>query len=83
MEDERLEREFEKLREGYRLAIERALERVPVRNGVVLLRDLGLWTSLPEDLILDLLRENGVRMPEHVRRVDFSLGRKGKHGRSR
>jgi hypothetical protein len=83
MENERLEKEFAKLREGYRLAIERALERVPVRNGVVLLRDLGLWTSLPEDLIIDLLRENGVRMPEHVQRIDLGVGRKGEHGRSR
>jgi len=39
--------------DGYRRAIERALERVMVRNGIVSIRDLWFETALPMDLIAD------------------------------
>jgi len=78
--------EFARLKESYRRAVEAALARVPVRNGVVSVRDLWLETSLPVDLIVELLRENGIRLPPHVKRVDVDqpLGRrKGGHGKRR
>jgi len=78
---DRLDEELKSMKEGYRKAIEKALERVPARNGVVSLRDLWLETSLPEDLLVDTLREDGIAMPPHVMRVD--LDRRGAHGRKR
>lgn len=71
-----LEEEWARLREGYCRALEKALERVPVRNGVVSVEDLWLETAIPVDLIVELLESDGVKIPAHVERVDF-----GKHRR--
>ncbi len=83
MDEERLDNEFTKLKEGYRRAIERAMERVPVRNGVVALRDLWLETSLPQDLLVEVLQEDGLRLPPHVERVDLSMNRRKRNARRR
>lgn len=73
-----------RLMEGYRRVIERALEHVPVRNGVVSIRDLWLETALPMDLIVELIQGDGIKLPDHVARVDLRpTGRRGKHGRRR
>ncbi len=70
------------LLECYRKALERALEVVPVRNGVVSIRDLWLETALPTDLIEELLRTDGVKLPPHVTRVELKTEpRKERHGR--
>ena len=52
-------------------AIEQALERVPVRNGVARVHDLWLETAIPKDLIIELLKENEIRFPPHVKRVEL------------
>ncbi len=83
MHEERLNEQLGELKEGYRRAIEKAMERVPVRNGVVVLRDLWLETSLPQDLLVEMLQENGLRMPSHVERVDLNIERRMRHGRKR
>lgn len=81
---ETLEQDLSRLPDGYRRAIEKALERVPVRNGVVSIRDLWLETALPVELIADLLQADGIRMPPHIVRVDVERPpRKGRHGRRR
>ncbi len=81
---ESIERDLARLADGYRRAIERALTRVPVRNGVVSIRDLWLETALPVELIADLLQGDGIQMPAHVVRVDLQRSpRKVRHGRKR
>lgn len=80
---EQTKREFSRLKEGYLRAIETALARVPVHNGVVFARDLWLETSLPIDLIAELLRENGIKLPPHVKRVDFEAPARRKGSRER
>jgi len=82
---EQTKRELSRLKESYSRAIEAALARVPVRNGVVSARDLWLETSLPLDLIAELLRENGIKLPPRVKRVDFGATgrRKGTRGKRR
>jgi hypothetical protein len=81
---ETLEQELARFPDGYRRAIEKALERVPVRNGVVSIRDLWLETALPMDLIADLLQSDGIQMPPHIVRVDLERSpRRGRHGSSR
>jgi hypothetical protein len=81
---ETLEQDLSRMPDGYRRAIERALERVPARNGVVSIRDLWLETALPLDLIADLLQKDGIQMPAHVVRVDLERPpRKRRHGRKR
>lgn len=81
MYEERLNEQLGKLKDGYRRAIEKAMERVPVRNGVVALRDLWLETSLPQDLLVEMLQENGLQMPPHVERVDLNVKRRKRHAR--
>jgi hypothetical protein len=78
---EQAQREFARLKESYKRAIEAALAKVPVRDGVVSARDLWLETSLPLDLIEELLKENGIKLPPHVRRVDLPPKGKGRRGR--
>lgn len=79
---ENLEQELARIPEGYRRAIEEALKRVPVRNGVVSVRDLWLETALPMGLIVELLQTDGVQLPAHVVRVDLTgRAQKGRHGR--
>lgn len=73
---EQAEREFSRLKESYKRAIEQALAKVPVRDGVVSARDLWLETSLPVDLIAEILKENGIELPPQVKRIDFG----GPHG---
>ncbi|MBC7317721.1 hypothetical protein H5T57_00480 [Candidatus Bipolaricaulota bacterium] len=74
-----LEEELARLRESYCKALERALERVPVRNGVVRVEDLWLETAIPVELIVELLESDGVKIPPHVERVDLgSLRRKAR-----
>lgn len=78
------EQDLARLANGYCRAIEKALERVPVRNGIVSIRDLWLETALPTELIADLLQGDGIRLPVHVARVDLERPpRKGRHGRKR
>jgi len=81
---ETLEQDLSRMPDGYRRAIEKALERVPVRNGVVSIRDLWLETALPMELMADLLQADGIQMPSHVVRVDLERPpRGGRHGRRR
>ncbi len=77
-----LEQELARIPDGYRRAIEEALKKVPVRNGVVSVRDLWLETALPMGLIVELLQSDGVQLPAHVVRVDLTRrSQKGEHGR--
>lgn len=62
---------FLALRASYKKAIEQALERVPVRNGIARVYDLWLETAIPRDLIIELLKENQIRLPPHVKRVEL------------
>lgn len=81
---ENLEQELARIPDGYRRAIEEALKRVPVRNGVVSVRDLWLETALPMGLIVELLQTDGVQLPAHVVRVDLTVRRrKERHARKR
>ncbi|MGB9757328.1 MAG: hypothetical protein ACPLRP_02470 [Candidatus Bipolaricaulaceae bacterium] len=71
-----LEEEWARLRESYCRALEKAFERVPVRNGVVSVQDLWLETAIPVDLIVELLESDGVKIPPHIERVDFGRSRR-------
>lgn len=80
---EKAQQEFARLKDCYKRAIEQALTKVLVRDGVVSARDLWLETSLPVDLIAELLKENGIELPPQVKRIDFNTARKrrGRRGR--
>jgi hypothetical protein len=54
--------------EKYVKAIEASLFKVPVREGdSIYLSDIWLVTSLPKDLIVEILKNYPIEMPENVK----------------
>jgi hypothetical protein len=54
--------------EKYIKAIESSLFKVPIREeGSIYLSDIWLVTSLPRDLIIEVLKNYHVEMPENVK----------------
>ncbi len=58
----------------YAEAIEDALARLTVKNGMVRVKQIQLETSVPEDLILEVLDRELVEFPD---RIDRIVERKG------
>lgn len=50
----------------YAGAIEDALDRLAAKNGVVNMRQIQLETSVPRDLIIEVLDRNMVDFPERI-----------------
>ncbi len=61
MDDEMFER--------YKVAVERALPRVPVKNGVIEIDSVWVETSLPYDLLEAILRREDLVRPANVERI--------------
>jgi hypothetical protein len=55
--------------ERYKVAVERALPRVPVKNGVVEIDSVWVETSLPYDLLEAILRRDDLKLPPNVERI--------------
>lgn len=53
----------------YARAIEKALPEIPVENGAVRLEAIWLETALPEDIIVEILREHELELPANVERI--------------
>ena len=62
--------------EKYRRAIEQTVAKLPVVDGSVSLESIWLETSLPRDLIAEILQQGGLHLPENVRRIVSQKGRK-------
>jgi len=59
---------LEAYRERYREAIERVLPLLPVVNGTISIDSIWVETSLPRDLIIEIVQE-GLRLPPNVERI--------------
>jgi hypothetical protein len=55
--------------ERYKVAVERALPRVPVKNGVVEIDSVWVETPLPYDLLEAILRRDDLKLPPNVERI--------------
>jgi len=55
--------------ERYKVAVERALPRVPVKNGVIEIDSVWVETSLPYDLLEGILRRDDLVKPQNVERI--------------
>jgi hypothetical protein len=55
--------------ERYKVAVERALPRVPVKNGVIEIDSVWVETSLPYDLLEAILRREDLVRPPNVERI--------------
>ena len=53
----------------YAGAIEEALERLAAKNGIVDMRQIQLETSVPKDLIIEVLDRGIVDFPERVEQI--------------
>ncbi|MEW5825584.1 MAG: hypothetical protein AB1778_02030 [Candidatus Bipolaricaulota bacterium] len=53
----------------YKVAVERALPRVPVKNGVADIDSVWVETSLPYDLLATILRRTDLKKPPNVERI--------------
>ena len=53
----------------YKQAVERALPRVPVKNGVIEIDSVWVETSLPYDLLEAILRREDLVRPANVERI--------------
>ena len=63
---------------NYKQALERAIARLPVKNGVVDIDAIWTETSIPYDLLRKLLQREDLQLPENVERINLkSHVRKG------
>jgi hypothetical protein len=53
----------------YKRAIEKAIPEIPVENGAITLEAIWLETALPEDLILEIIKNNELLLPANVERI--------------
>lgn len=60
---------LEAYHERYREAIERVLPELPVRNGAISVTSIWVETSLPRDLIIEIVKEGRLRLPPNVERI--------------
>jgi hypothetical protein len=55
----------------YKQAVERAIAHLPAKNGVVNIDAIWVDTSLPFNLLRDILARDDLVLPEHVERIDL------------
>lgn len=55
--------------ERYAEAIEETLRKVSAKNGVVHIRQIQLETSVPKDLIVEVLDKDLVEFPERIDKI--------------
>ncbi len=53
----------------YAGAVEEALGKLAVKNGVVKIRQIQLETSIPKDLIVEVLDKEMVEFPERIDKI--------------
>jgi len=63
---------------NYKQALERAVARLPVKNGIVGIDSIWIETSIPYDLLRTLLKRDDLDLPENVDRINLKSNvRKG------
>ncbi len=63
--------ESEEMIASYKQALERAIARLPVKNGVVEIDAIWIETSIPFDLLRKLLQRDDLNLPENVERINL------------
>lgn len=58
--------------EHYIKAVEAALPELVVEDGVLRLEDIWLETSLPHDLLIQIVKECPIQWPENVERIQLN-----------
>jgi len=55
---------------NYKTAVERAIPHLPVKNGVVDIDSIWIETSIPYELLEDILQREDLQLPENVERIN-------------
>ena len=67
----------------YKTAIERAMPRLPVKNGIIDIDSIWIETSIPYELLQQILRREDLQLPENVERINLkSRVEKPRNGKS-
>jgi len=61
----------EEMKANYKLAIEKAIAHLPVKNGVINIDSIWVETSLPYEILNEVLREDGLLLPDNVDRINM------------
>ena len=69
----------------YKDAVERTLPRLAVKNGMVDIDSVWVETSIPYDILQEILTREDLVLPENVQRINTQsrVGRGEHRGRSR
>ncbi|MCD6141646.1 hypothetical protein J7J55_02845 [Candidatus Bipolaricaulota bacterium] len=63
--------EHEEMISRYKRAVEAAIARLPVKNGVVDIDSIWVETSIPYDILQEILTRQDLVLPENVERVNL------------
>lgn len=55
---------------AYKQAVERAMTRIPVKNGVVNIDSIWVETSIPYDILYRVLKLEELSLPANVERIN-------------
>ena len=61
----------EEMKANYKLAIEKAIAHLPVKNGVINIDSIWVATSLPYEILNEVLRDDGLVLPDNVDRINL------------
>lgn len=61
----------EEMKANYKLAIEKAISHLPVKNGVINIDSIWVETSLPYEILNEVLRQDGLVLPDNVDRINL------------
>jgi hypothetical protein len=61
----------EEMKANYKLAVEKAIAHLPVKNGVINIDSIWVATSLPYDILNEVLRQDGLVLPDNVDRINL------------
>jgi len=61
----------EEMKANYKQAIEKAISHLPVKNGVINIDSIWVATSLPYEILNEVLRQDGLILPDNVDRINL------------
>lgn len=56
---------------GYKQAVEKAISHLPVKNGVINIDSIWVATSLPYEILNEVLRQEDLVLPDNVDRINL------------
>lgn len=61
----------EVMKANYKLAVEKAIAHLPVKNGVINIDSIWIDTSIPFEILNEVLRDDKLILPDNVDRINL------------